>query len=359
MQHPRQVSTVFESDDQVTDDFSKTFHKVRSTLADSRGRSYLEFSRSLKPDYKRVIRDIVLGYVMLVASVATSWFLLGIGVFWLVVVVLGSLFIGYWIAYIQLFIHEGAHFNLAADRSRSDRLCNLLIAWLIGTSVESYRVVHFQHHRALGTTNDSEFTYFFPLNFVFLSKALLGIRALEVLIARRKYLAVVEANAGSASTGRGASARNGRSTASDRPKAMTDKFPIASAIAHLMIVGVCWSLGSIPLAFAWVLGVGIVFPFCGALRQLLEHRSDTANGATDYRRTDHGAFTRIFGNDPFSATFGGAGFNRHLLHHWEPQLSYTNLQALEAFLTDTPMRSIMATRRSSYAGTFLKLLSLR
>jgi len=32
---------------------------------------------------------------------------------------------------------------------------------------------------------------------------------------------------------------------------------------------------------------------------------------------------RLFGDDFFSCTFGGAGFNRHLLHHWEPQISYT------------------------------------
>ena len=50
------------------------------------------------------------------------------------------------------------------------------------------------------------------------------------------------------------------------------------------------------------------------LRQLLEHRPAPGQIAG-------AAVTRMFGTDLFSRTFGGAGFNRHLLHHIEPQVS--------------------------------------
>jgi hypothetical protein len=104
--------------------------------------------------------------------------------------------------------------------------------------------------------------------------------------------------------------------------------------------------------------VGAVFPFLFALRQLLEHRHEHADPLTDYAEIDHGACTRLFGDDLFSRTFGGAGFNRHLLHHWEPQVSYTNPPELEAFLRGTEMAPIIEARRSSYPETFRKLLSL-
>lgn len=74
----------------------------------------------------------------------------------LAVAAVGFVFVGYWIAYLQLFLHEGAHWNLAADRETSDRICNLCVGWLAGIDVKRYRKIHFQHHRALGTTEDSE-----------------------------------------------------------------------------------------------------------------------------------------------------------------------------------------------------------
>lgn len=98
----------------------------------------------------------------------------------------------------------------------------------------------------------------------------------------------------------------------------------------------------------------MVFPLFGALRQLLEHRNEGIDPAIDFQTQDHGAYTRMF-SGPLSKTFGGAGFNRHLLHHWEPQVSYTNLPELEAFLEGTELRRVMASRRSTYFRTFRRL----
>jgi len=132
----------------------------------------------------------------------------------------------------------------------------------------------------------------------------------------------------------------------------------AGLAAHGTIVLALWLAAGLAPALAWILGVGMVFPFLGALRQLLEHRDDEASPDIDYRTSDHGAFTRVFGDDAFSATFGAAGFNRHLLHHWEPQVSYTNLPALERLLLDTEMGPVIEARRSGYVATFLKLMIL-
>jgi fatty acid desaturase len=212
----------------------------------------------------------------------------------------------------------------------------------VGSTVADYRTVHFQHHRALGTVGDSEFTYFFPLNLMFFVKGLFGIRVLEVLRARRTCVAT-----GSPKKKAGSIEQNGSQLA------------FAGILAHLAIGGGLWFAGGVFAAVAWLVGVCSIFPLFGALRQLLEHRDDHADDTTDYARSNHGAYTRLFGSGPFSATFGGAGFNRHLLHHWEPQVSYTQLGVLEEFLLGTEMRRVMEMRRSSYGGAALKLLSLR
>src|SRR5258708_40137229 len=61
-----------------------------------------------------------------------------------------------------------------------------------GTSVKRYRVVHFQHPRALGSVDDSEISYFFPLNLMFVFNTTFGVRALKVFLARARYVGNVD-----------------------------------------------------------------------------------------------------------------------------------------------------------------------
>ena len=317
------------------DDYSRTFAALRGKLIGHNGERYVAFVRGLKPRYAIVYRDIGVGYVLLAASfgltvIAPTW-----GVPKLVAALLGACLVGYWVAYLQLFLHEGAHYNLAETKDRSDRICDLAISWLIGTTISAYRPVHFQHHRQLGTTSDTEFTYFFPLNLLFLLKTLFGIRAVEVLLFRQ---ANTERTAAVAAKGKG------------------DVVWLLGGVAvHAAMVAISLYLGWWWATLAWILGMGMVFPFFGSLRQLLEHRDDAARSTIDFQTQNHGAFTRLFGDDLFSATFGGAGFNRHLLHHWEPQVSYTNLPKLEAFLQGTEMKRVMDLRRTTYFEIFRRL----
>jgi fatty acid desaturase len=107
---------------------------------------------------------------------------------------------------------------------------------------------------------------------------------------------------------------------------------------------------------AWTIAVVIVFPFLAAIRQLLEHRSEQAKPEVDYSVVSHGAVNRMFGSGLVASTFGGAGFNRHMLHHWEPQISCTRLGDLERFLRETPAANIVEQGTTSYGSTFLRLL---
>ncbi|MFK4500868.1 fatty acid desaturase [Bradyrhizobium japonicum] len=312
-------------------DYSRKFQTLRPVLVDRSGQRYLDFLKALKPSYVRVWADIALGYAALLATALATAIAPRYGCPPWIATLGGALAVGFWVAYLQLFIHEGAHFNLAQGRETSDLLCDLLIAWMVGTSVQSYRPFHFQHHRALGQKDDSEMSYFFPLNLLFILKSLFGLRSIEVLSKRR--------------------------TSAGKARTTRETFLLLIGLSiHGTIVGASFWFGFYTLGFAWILGIGMIFPFLGALRQLLEHRDPNADPHIDYFEQDHGAYTRVFGPSVFSSLFGAAGFDRHLLHHWEPQVSYTNLHQLEAYLLDTDIAPIIEMRRSSYIKTFLGLL---
>ncbi len=319
-------------------DHSADFAVLRAGLRDATGVSLAARLKTLRPDYARVWRDIALGYVALAGTAALTVVLArqGIGLQALAVA-LGAAGFGFWIAYVQLFIHEGAHANLAARRATSDLLCDLFVGWLIGSSVRKYRKVHFEHHRAFGTVNDVENTYFRALDAGFIVKALTGWRVVEVLMARARLTAPKD------------------SVAQDTGVLRDRLVLLGGVMAHGAIVAMLFLAGGWAAALAWVAGTAVVFPFFGALRQLLEHRSARASAAIDYARTDHGAYTRMFGTGPFARVFGAAGFNRHLLHHWEPQVSYTNFDALEAILVETGLGPVIDSRRTTYAAAFRAL----
>ena len=304
-----------------------------SSLIDDAGREYAAFRRALRPRWWRVAVDLTLGYVMLFA---TAWLLTRIGSASIpalcAAVLVAAVSFGYWMAYLQLFLHEAAHFNLAASRSANDLLANLLVASWVGTRIASYRAIHWQHHRFHGETADTERSYFSALDARFLLAGLTGLSALRVILFRRERLRAADLPAG------------GSRLAAQ----------LMALLVHGAVVVGSFMAGHWLVALAWIVGMGVFFPFFGALRQLLEHRSATASAMIDYRNTAHGRTTRMFREGPMGSTFGAAGFTRHLLHHWDPSVSYSNLGEVEGFL-----RGCAAARphlaKTSYRRAFQEL----
>ena len=108
----------------------------RSALRDKSGRAYAEFKRQLTPRFLVVWRDISFGYAALgVVAVA----LIAMHAFhpWLTLLAipLGALSFGFIFAYLNLFFHEAAHWNLAAERHLSDRLADAFIGIFFGQSI--------------------------------------------------------------------------------------------------------------------------------------------------------------------------------------------------------------------------------
>lgn len=301
----------------------------KNALLNRWGLSYAEFRKSLTPHYSQVFLDILLGYILLLLSVYLPFLLWQRHPSWgIPLALVGGVSIGYWIAYLLLFIHEAAHYNLAPGRKLNDFLSNFFIASWAGLNTGSYRIIHWDHHRFLGKPNDTEHSYFSALNFRFIVESITGLAAIKVILFRRK---------------------NTRASRSVLDRVMM----LVGLVLNIGVAGFLWICLGWPLGLAWVLGLTSFFPFFGALRQLLEHRDNRASDQIDYSKKPHGKVTRMFKEGPVGTTFGGAGFSRHLLHHWDPQVSYTRLADIEAFLMGTDLKDGMT--KSTYLLTFFEL----
>lgn len=313
---------------------------LKGTLVDESGVPYRDFRRSLAPRWLRVWLELGAAYLVL-AGVLVALVLTDPAWPWALLAALGGgLLIGYTMHFINCFFHEAAHYNLVPGRSRNDFVANLLMSWLFGSSIALYRRIHWQHHRALGTTMDSENSYFDALRVRYLVEGVTGMKLLRTLRQHRETESLLESN------GSGPDAGAGRMA-----------WLACAAIVNVAITALlAFPLGSPVAAVAWLIGLGIVFPFMASLRTVLEHRSEEADSRVDYQEVEHGPVNRLFGSGPLASTMGSAGFNRHAIHHWEPQLSYTRLADVEAYLLRTDVAPLVRERQTTYADTFLRLL---
>jgi fatty acid desaturase len=300
----------------------------RESLVNSLGVRYSDFRRQLVPHYGLLWAQLLCGHAMLLVITATMALALH-GSSWLVpwLIVGGSVAYGYLVAYVVLFFHEAAHYNLLPRRDLNDRFANILIGIFVGQAIDDYRPVHFDHHRDLGTPDDPEHAYFDPLDVRFLVELLTGVKTTRRLLER------------------------GQGTSSSRGQILV------SLLFHAMVIAAAVLTGYWPVAVAWIVGMVIFFPFFAALRQLLEHRNYLARSDVDYRVVPHGAVTRLFGSGPLASTLGAAGFNRHLLHHWDPQVPSTRLSQLETFLLDTAAADILREANTTYCRAFSRLFA--
>ena len=307
-------------------DYSTDFKSQRALLNEQGGGNYRALVQSLVPRYGVVWRDIAFGYLMLALTVCVVPLFQGSYAV-VVAIAIGALSIGYWVAYLQLFIHEGAHYNLWADKKVNDLLSDIFISWQVGTSIGAYRATHFPHHFKLGQADDTEPSYFNALSPRFLVEMLIGVHAIRVYFLRRNRL---DANCAGASW-----------------------MPLVRGVLlHLVLLAFMLALGAWSAALAWIVGVGVAFPLFATLRQLLEHRAPDAPVLQDGSRE---GVTRIFGDGPIARTFGGAGFNRHLLHHWEPTISYTRLKDYERYVMTTSVAAVVRERRTTYWRAFVTI----
>jgi fatty acid desaturase len=305
-------------------------------VVNSGGLSYSGFRNRLSPRYNKVWLDIGKGYFFLLLAVASFLFLdHHHHSYWWAFVIPFGLLIGYIAAYLALFIHEAGHFNIYPDKKTNDRLATLFLCLPFGLSIKSYRKIHWQHHLHLGTPQDTEVSYFNALTELFVLETLTGIHLLRTMKKKNKNQLLTKEQI-----------------------VQSRRMLVAGFLFHGVMLTVALVYGFWAFAITWCMAFGIFFPFFATIRQLLEHRDELAHHATDFTKQPHGKISRLFVHTLLSSSFGAAGFTRHLIHHWDPQLSYTRLGAAEAFLMECDQTAaVLRSSATTYLKTVKKLLA--
>jgi fatty acid desaturase len=306
-------------------------------LRTGEGVEWQKFRRALEPRWTFVWCDIAgrfallgLGYAVACAAAALGGNGLGFAL-----LPLTATWMGFWFGSLVLFMHEGAHYNLHPDKTLNDRLANVFVCILTGDEIKHYRALHWKHHLHLGDTDDTEVSYHFAPTLRFMLETLFGIHAWRVFKTHRRSRTLEPKEGG------------GR---------QRDLLALVRGLAlHAVIAGIPLLFGWYSATLAWVASVAVVFPFVSALRQQLEHRSEAASSAVDYSMIPHGAVNRMFAGSLFARSFGSAGFWRHLLHHWDPSVSYTRFTEFEDFLMQTDFAPLVDDARTSYGSVWRRL----
>jgi len=300
------------------------------------GAPYAVFRNSLQPRYPKVAFDIAKGYFFLLLTAGITLLIdHRFHILWWIIVPVSAILIGYSMAYLALFIHEAGHFNIHPDKKINDRLATLFLCLPFGLSMRSYRKIHWQHHVHLGTQEDTEVSYFNSLSKLFILETLTGIHLLRTVTRKEKNDVLTK----------------------DQVR-QSRLMLLAGTLIHAIILMASFLTDNWPFAIAWILGFGIFFPFFATIRQILEHRDEFAHKTTDFYKLPHGKVSRLFVHTLLSSSFGSAGFTRHMIHHWDPQISYTRLKDIEDFLTGSEKTaSIIRSSKTSYRSVLKKLLA--
>ena len=259
-----------------------------------------------KPRYGVVWRDVgvtVSGWAMLVVAVAQLRSVLAWPLFLGVLAVACPLSALFWHRF-NLFVHAAGHYELTRSRKWNDILADLFITPWFLASVQNYRLSHFTHHRTLGTTEDTEFAYFYGLSPTNLLLAVSGYFTIGSLRRKRQLAGVGD---------------------STRPV-------VAFIVWNLACVGVFASSGRY-LEYVALYFVPVLFgvPFVAFVRTICEHRLLGAE-SLDCFTVDHGKYSRNFKTGFWGFFLGAAGFNDHWVHHEWPFLHYTVLAQVRSDL---------------------------
>jgi len=94
------------------------------------------------------------------------------------------------------------------------------------------------------------------------------------------------------------------------------------------------------------------FPFSRRFVPFWNIETKTRNPSVDYFAVAHGVVNRLFRGWSRREHLRAAEFNRHLLHHWEPQVAYSRLEDLERFLLQTSVSEKLRARQTTYRPVF-------
>ncbi len=224
-----------------------------------------------------------------------------------------------------LLIHEGSHFQFAKSRFLNDVFTNFTAGLFLGTEVGSYRKIHTLHHRNLGNSLDPENSYENEFDFTWIVTVLSGLHTLKTIKSRESRI-------------------NSRSQL---------LMSITTLLIHSSII--CFAVYQEKFMFVliWTLSWFFLMPALAASRNLIEHRFSDSMMNFELQETLIGfpnVTTRLFTKSKSSKLLGSVGFDRHLLHHWDPSISAKDLKKVHEFLSTTELGPMLEEIPSTYFG---------
>jgi fatty acid desaturase len=310
-----------------------------SNLSDGR-RTYGEFRKTLSTPYLRARQGVIWTWV----GIITCQIVVSLVEIWEPFVLILMLTLSLLQHRIMNVLHEGSHFLLAKSRKGNDLFSNIFSGWFVFADVKAYRKLHIQHHKNLGSELDPKKSHMEKLDFTLLAAAFSGFGSFRILLQRRNYKMIYQET----------NPRDG----------FTPIVPALGLVLHAIIVlGLVNIFGS-RSALIWIICTVFITPGLGIVRNILEHRYvesidlDVWNvlmGKTISIEDPQQVTTRIFTTSRLSSVWGSMGFTRHLLHHWDPSISFLNLDKVHEFLLNTQIGEQLKAMDTTFASTFIHL----
>lgn len=241
-------------------------------------------------------------------------------------------------------LHEGSHYLLSKSRNFNDFFCNIFAGWFVLSDVDQYRITHIEHHRNLGSEFDPENAHMEKLDLTWLISLFSGFNTLRRMGVRTKS----------------------RNNLGPRAQAKLRHLlvPVIGLLLHALVVVVVYKYLSLHVLILWVVATFVLTPALGILRNLLEHKYvEGVDAAIWYQIVGREkpedvvktVTTRTFTRSLLSRLYGSMGFTRHLLHHWDPSISFANLGLVHNFLLETPLEENLRKVDSTFTSTFIHL----
>ena len=303
--------------------------------------SYAKARQTWSIKNSQIVFDMIIPWFFIAVALMTFWVFNGNTVISIFISVLAPIYFSFWRQAFSSFFHEAAHYNLTKNKKLNDLISNLILTPFTGLWVQQYRDHHWEHHKNFGQNGDTETSYVLPLNVRGLIEALTGIYLIKTAM---RYFNV-------------ASAKNEKreinlSSALQFIAGLIFMFSVQFLIAVFLFLFINPYAG-----FVWMFSVFITDPLLAKIRQTLEHRNEHDKVSASLLENKNLGVNQMFGDDFFSRYFGGAGFNRHLLHHLDPSISYTRFDEFEQFLLEHSSNDYIEKRRVSYFSKFLQIIN--
>ena len=304
--------------------------------------SYFEFKQKLKVYYPKVYLLILLPILTLVLVISATFFMeknLTKNFFsTITIVIFLSIIIGLIFHHIQNIIHAAIHNNLHKNLKINDFIANIL-GLFTASEINEVKKIHWKHHKFVGTYDDPEGSYLYPLNLKKIIFYFLGIAMVQYALGYSKQ-----------------TSKNDEKNFFNKILTLFTLHRTFSLIFHLTCLSFFYFyLQSSIIFFSWIYAFFALLPFFNSMQNILEHaETNEIRKSSIYKIKP---VNRNFASDFFSKyIYGNFGSNKHALHHWDPSIHYSSLDEVCVFLEQSNFSETIKNHKSNYFEALKKIL---